>query len=141
MTVTKPNLQPRFSGMSDHTPPHHRSPPNASTAGLHFQPTTSSAPAHRESKKRARTSVSLHMLLDVIRRGVIFRVASDVLRVCPLIHADVVDHHYTRELHRAQVNCLPVRCSQKKGELYMNRDWKRRQKQYALEIPRFRMRA
>ena len=50
------------------------------------------------------------MVVDVRLRGVVRWVAADVRRARPLVHADVVDLHNRGELHRRQVDGLPIAC-------------------------------
>lgn len=83
------------------------------------------------------------MLRDIIRRGIILRVAPHILRVRTLVDADIVDEHRRGELHRAEVDGLPVRYStstqNKMSTITITK--KEKSGENVLEIPRFIMRA
>ena len=50
------------------------------------------------------------MILDIIRRGEVRRVAADVGLALALVDAYVLHQHLRWELHRGQVYGLPVLC-------------------------------
>ena len=50
------------------------------------------------------------MVGDVGRSRVVWGIAPDVGLPLALVHMDVVDEHFSRELHSFEINLLPVRC-------------------------------
>ena len=55
-----------------------------------------------------RTSVSLHMIANILRRRIIRRITANICVSFPLINPHIIHLHDRREDHRRQVNCLPI---------------------------------
>ena len=54
------------------------------------------------------TGISLHVVVNVIRGRVSWRVAANVGLALPLVYANVINEHRRWEHHRASVDVLPV---------------------------------
>lgn len=57
------------------------------------------------------TAVCLRVIVDIVRRRIIWRVTTDVCVALALVHTHVVDEHLGGKRHRRQIDCLPIRCS------------------------------
>ena len=57
------------------------------------------------------TAVCLIMPIDVVRRRIIWWVATDIRLASALVHTYVVDEHLGGKLHCRQINRLPIRCN------------------------------
>ena len=58
--------------------------------------------------RQVRIRVRVEMVVDVLTRRVVWRIAPDVRMSFPLVHADIVNLHDRGEDHRSQVDGLPV---------------------------------
>ena len=57
------------------------------------------------------TVVCRVMVVNVVRRRIIWWIATDVDLVLTLVHAYVVDEHLGGECHRGHIDCLQIRCT------------------------------
>lgn len=58
------------------------------------------------------TRICLIMIADIIRRRIVWWVATDIGVAFALVHPHVVNEHLGGEGHRRQIDWLPTRCSE-----------------------------
>jgi hypothetical protein len=66
---------------------------------------------NRDLIRTTQTAVCLIMVIDIVRRRIIWWVATDIRLTSALVYTHVVDEHLGGERHRRQIDCLPIRCS------------------------------
>ena len=66
---------------------------------------------NRELAGTTQTAVCLIMPIDIVRRRIVWWVATDIRLASALVHTHVVDEHLGGERHRRQIDRLPIRCS------------------------------